>query len=100
MLNIDIPKEDIAKFCKKNHITKLFLYGSVLRADFRSDSDIDVLVEFEPLHIPGFIGLSRMERELSSLFSGRKIDLRTPLDLSGYFRGDVLALAEVQYVQR
>ena len=94
---ITIPSEEIAEFCKKNHIRKLSLFGSVLRDDFSSDSDIDFLVEFEVGKIPGLIGLSRMERELSEVLSGRKVDLRTPQDLSKYFREDVLARAEVQY---
>jgi hypothetical protein len=94
---IKIPGEKIAEFCKKNHIRKLSIFGSVLRDDFRSDSDIDFLVEFETGKVPGLIGLSRMERELSEILSGRKVDLRTPQDLSKYFRQEVLALAEVQY---
>ena len=94
---ITIPSEEIAEFCKKNHISKLSLFGSVLRDDFSSDSDIDFLVESEVGKIPGLIGLSRMERELSEMLSGRKVDLRTPQDLSKYFREDVLARAEVQY---
>ena len=96
---ITIPSEEIAEFCKKNHISKLSLFGSVLRDDFSSDSDIDFLVEFEVGKIPGLIGLSRMERELSEILSGRKVDLRTPQDLSKYFREDVLARAEVQYAE-
>jgi predicted nucleotidyltransferase len=96
---ITIPSEEIAEFCKKNHISKLSLFGSVLRDDFSSDSDIDFLVEFEVGKIPGLIGLSRMERELSEMLSGRKVDLRTPQDLSKYFREDVLARAEVQYAE-
>ena len=94
---ITIPSEEIAEFCKKNHIRKLSLFGSVLRDDFSSDSDIDFLVEFEVGKIPGLIGLSRMERELSEMLGGRKVDLRTPQDLSKYFRQEVLARAEVQY---
>ncbi len=94
---IKIPSEKIAEFCTKNHIRKLSLFGSVLRDDFRSDSDIDFLVEFETGKAPGLIGLSRMERELSEILSGRKVDLRTPQDLSIYFRQEVLARAEVQY---
>jgi hypothetical protein len=94
---IKIPGEKIAEFCKKNHIRKLSIFGSVLRDDFRSDSDIDFLVEFETGKVPGLIGLSRMERELSEILSGRKVDLRTPHDLSKYFRQEVLARAEVQY---
>ena len=94
---IKLPNEKIAAFCKKNHIRKLSLFGSVLRDDFRTSSDIDLLVEFENDKTQGFIGLSRMERELSAILNGRKIDLRTPQDLSKYFRHDVLAHAEVQY---
>jgi predicted nucleotidyltransferase len=94
---IKIPGEKIAEFCKRNHIRKLSLFGSVLRDDFSSDSDIDFLVEFEPGKVPGLIGLSRMERELSEILGGRKVDLRTPQDLSKYFREEVLAHAEVQY---
>ena len=94
---IKIPGEKIADFCKKNHIRKLSLFGSVLGDDFSSDSDIDFLVEFETGKVPGLIGLSRMERELSDILGGRKVDLRTPQDLSKYFRQEVLARAEVQY---
>ena len=94
---IRIPGKQIAEFCKKNHIRKLSLFGSVLRDDFSSESDIDFLVEFETGKVPGLIGLSRMERELSKILSGRKVDLRTPQDLSKYFRKEVLACAEVQY---
>ena len=94
---IKLPNEEIAAFCKKNHICKLSLFGSVLRDDFGPASDLDFLVEFENDKIPGLIGLSRMERELSAILNGRKIDLRTPQDLSKYFRHDVLAHAEVQY---
>ena len=94
---IKLPGGKVADFCKKNHIRKLSLFGSVLGDDFSPDSDIDFLVEFETEKVPGLIGLSRMERELSEILSGRKVDLRTPQDLSKYFREDVLASAEVQY---
>lgn len=93
---LHIPKTQIAEFCRRNHIRQLAVFGSALRADFRPDSDLDILVEFEPEHVPGLFGLGRMERELSSLI-GRKVDLRTPEDLSRYFRAKVLAEAEVQY---
>ena len=69
--HIELPKEKIAEFCKRNHIRKLLLFGSVLHGDFRPDSDIDLLVEFNPAHIPGFFKLARMERELSELM-GKK----------------------------
>ena len=73
---------------------------SVLRTDFNPESDIDVLVEFEPEHVPGLLGVARMERQLSELFDGRKVDLRTPEDLSRYFRDAVLQEADLQYAQR
>ncbi len=95
---IDLPKEKIAEFCKRNHIRKLSLFGSVLHGDFRSDSDIDLLVEFDPDHIPGLIRLAGMEIELSEIL-GRKVDLRTLQDLSPYFRKEVLNSAEEQYVE-
>ena len=93
---IAIDRDRIAEFCRRHHIRKLSLFGSVLRDDFRPDSDVDVLVEFEPDHVPGLIRLGGMERELSDLL-GRKADLRTPGDLSVYFRQKVLDTAEVQY---
>lgn len=93
---MDIPSGQIADFCRKHHIRKLALFGSVLRDDFRADSDVDVLVEFKPGREPGFLGLARMERELSEIF-GRSVDLRTPEDLSPRFRDEVLAAAEVRY---
>jgi hypothetical protein len=94
---IDLPTHKIAAFCKKNHIMKLSLFGSVLRDDFQMDSDIDFLIEFEPGKAPGLISYSRMERELSEILGNRKVDLRTPQELSKYFRDEVLAQAEVQY---
>jgi uncharacterized protein len=96
---ITADKKRIAAFCRRNHIRRLALYGSALRDDFRPDSDIDVLVEFVPGLEPGLLGMARMERELSAVFGGRKVDLRTPEDLSRYFRQDVLRQAEVQYAK-
>ena len=98
MARIAVDRERLAAFCRKHHIRKLALFGSVLRDDFRADSDVDVLVEFEPGHVPGFIRLAGMEFELSALLDGRKVDMRTPEDLSRYFRDEVVASAEVQYV--
>jgi len=94
---ISVPKDAIAAFCRRHHIRRLAFFGSVLRDDFGPDSDIDVLVEFEPDRVPSLFGIARMERELSALFDGRKVDLRTPEDLSRYFRQKVLAEAEVEY---
>ncbi len=99
MAQIPVDKAKITAFCRKHHIRRLALFGSVLRADFRPDSDVDVLVEFEPGSAPGLFGIARMERELTALLGGRKVDLRTPEDLSRYFRQNVLAEAEMQYAQ-
>lgn len=93
---IAIDRERLAGFCRRNHIRRLALFGSVLRDDFRPDSDVDVLVEFEPGHVPG-LKFFALEQELSEIL-GRKVDLNTPSFLSPYFRGRVLAEAEVQYV--
>ena len=95
---INIPADQIAEFCRRNHIVKLSLFGSVLRDDFSPESDIDVMVEFDPAHIPGLIRLAGMEIELSKML-GRKADMNTPQDLSRYFRDKVLAQAKVQYVR-
>jgi uncharacterized protein len=97
MLRVTVDQDRVSDFCRKHHIRRLAFFGSVLRDDFRPDSDIDVLVEFEPEHIPGFIRLAGMEGELSALLGGRKVDMRTPQDLSRYFRQAVMSSAEVQY---
>jgi len=95
--NLEIPQDKIAGFCRRHFIRRLSLYGSVLRDDFRPDSDVDVLVEFEPGHVPGWDIVS-FEEELSEIL-GRKVDLKTPAELSKYFREEVLAEAEVQFEQ-
>ena len=97
MARIHVDRQKIAEFCRLHHIRKLALFGSVLRADFGPESDIDVLVEFEPGHVPGLAFFS-MEEELSKLL-GRKVVLNTSGFLSPYFRDRVLSEAEVQYVQ-
>ncbi len=94
---IPINRENIADFCRRHRVRKLALFGSVLRNDFRPDSDVDVLVEFEPGTSAGFLRLSAMELELSQIV-GRRVDLRTPPELSRYFRDQVVRTAEVQYV--
>ncbi len=96
MTRIALNQAKIAEFCRKHHIRKLAFFGSVLRDDFRPDSDVDVLVEFEPGHVPG-LGFFTIETELSNLL-GRKVDLNTPNFLSRYFRDQVMTEAEVQYV--
>jgi predicted nucleotidyltransferase len=92
---INIPPEMIDSFCRRRHIRRLSLFGSILRDDFRHDSDVDVLVEFEPGHTPG-LEFFAMQDELSDLL-GRKVDLHTAGSLSKYFRERVLTEAEVQY---
>jgi uncharacterized protein len=91
-----VDNESIAEFCRKHHIRRLAFFGSVLRNDFRPDSDVDVLVEFEPEHEPGMLRLSAIQRELSDIL-GRQADLRTPEDLSKYFRDEVISTAEDLY---
>jgi hypothetical protein len=96
---VSLPTEAIAAFCREHGIRRLSVFGSALRDDFTPDSDIDLLVEFEPDRIPGLLGIARLERQLSALLGGRKVDLRTPEDLSRYFREQVLQEAEVQYAK-
>jgi len=96
--NIDIPKEKISHFCQHWHITKLSLFGSVLRDDFRPDSDIDVLVEFQPEHTPGFLKLHQIQEELSAILGNRQIDLVTARFLNHRIRDRILSEAEVYYV--
>ena len=95
--NIELRRERLEEFCKKHHIRRMSLFGSVLHDDFRPDSDIDVLVEFEPGHVPG-LSFFRIQAELSQLLS-RPVDLNTAGFLSKYFRDQVLAEAIVQYEQ-
>ncbi len=97
-VNIAIPKDETAAFCWRHHIRRLSLFGSVLRDDFGADSDIDVLIEFEPGHVPG-LAFFAMEAELSEIL-GRKVELSTPAFLSRYIRDSVLANAQVQYDAR
>lgn len=94
-VQIAFPKEKIAEFCRQHHIKKLAIFGSALRPEFRADSDIDVLVEFEPGQVPG-LAFFGMQEELSTIM-GRKVDLNTPQCLSRYFRDKVLQEAVVQY---
>ncbi|MFO8074400.1 MAG: nucleotidyltransferase family protein [Polyangia bacterium] len=93
---IALPRQKVSDFCRRHGIRKLSLFGSVLRDDFRKDSDVDVLVEFEPGKQVGMIRLAGMELELGEMI-GRKVDLHTEGFLSRYFRDEVVAEAEVQY---
>ena len=94
---LPIPSAQLQSFCRRNGVRKLALFGSVLSARFRPDSDIDILIEFQPGNHVGYFRLARMEQELSRLFSDRKVDLRTPNDLSPYFRDEVTRTALVAY---
>ena len=96
---IPIDSKKIANFCRQHHIQRLALFGSVLREDFRPDSDVDILVEFEPDHTPGFIRLYQIEEELSTLVAGHRPDLVTPGFLNRRIRDRVLAEAEIQYAK-
>jgi predicted nucleotidyltransferase len=91
-----ISKDKLVKFCKENHMRKLSLFGSALRDKLREDSDIDLLVEFEEGHVPGLLKFAEIEIELTKMI-GRKVDLRTPAELSRFFRNEVLSQARIEY---
>jgi hypothetical protein len=98
MPRLPLDRTVVSEFCGRHRIRRLSLFGSVLHGDDRPDSDLDLLVEFEEGARVGFIGLATMQIELSRLL-GRNVDLRTPSELSRYFRDRVLAEAEVQYAR-
>jgi predicted nucleotidyltransferase len=93
---IEMPTEQIVGFCRGHAIRRLWLFGSVLRDDFRAESDVDFLVEFDPDAQVGLLDMAAMEIELGEML-GRKVDLRTPAEISPHFRGKVLDSAELQY---
>jgi uncharacterized protein len=93
---LSIDQEALAVLCRQHHVQRLSLFGSVLREDFASKSDVDILVEFLPGHTPG-LAFFRLQDELSELL-GHKVDLNTPSFLSRYFRDRVMQEARVQYV--
>ena len=97
MNSLELEDNVLSRFCAHHRIKRLSLFGSTLAGRAHANSDVDLLVEFEPGQEPGLLGLAEMERELSSLLGGRRIDLRTPYDLSPYFRDEVLRTARVQY---
>lgn len=96
LANLSIDADTLSAFCRRHHIRRLALFGSVLREDFRPDSDIDVLVEFEPGHVPGLRFVS-IEQELSDLLGGRRIDMVTPKILNSRIRNQVLGSAQPLY---
>ena len=96
-MRLDVDQEALAELCRRDRISRLSLFGSVLKGTARPDSDIDLLVEFEPGAHPTYFTLARIELELSPLFGGKRIDLRTARELSRYFRDEVVREAEPQY---
>ncbi len=92
-------KAAIAEFCRKHSIRRLSLFGSYLKGNPSLESDIDLLVEFDKGKAPGLLGLAAMEQELSTILGGRPVDLRTPQDLSRYFRDEVVRSSQVQYAR-
>ena len=98
-MRLPMDQDLLARLCRKHGIRRLALFGSVLRGKDRPDSDIDLLVEFDPEHLPGLLGIASMELELSELLGGPKVDLRTAGDLSRHFRDEVVQAAETQYAR-
>jgi uncharacterized protein len=98
MRRLDVDQEALGELCRRHRICRLSLFGSVLKGTNRPDSDIDLLVEFEPGAIPGLLGMAAIEAELSELLGDRRVDLRTAEDLSRYFRDEVVRSAEAQFV--
>jgi len=96
---LELPQNALTDLCRRYRVRRLSLFGSVLREDFRPDSDVDVLVEFEPGATVDFFDLFDMEEELSAMLAGRRVEINTPNSLSRYFRDEVTAAAEVQYAQ-
>ena len=99
MRHFAVDKAKLAEFCRRHHIRKLSLFGSVLRDDFGADSDVDVLVEFASGHTPG-LAVVDVQEELSALLGGRRADMVNPKYLNRRLKGRVLAEAEVQYAER
>ncbi len=97
MKRIPVDQKALAELCRRHQIRRLSLFGSVLKGEDRPDSDVDLLVEFEPGAAPGLLGLAAIEAELTALLGGRQVDLRTAQDLSRHFRAEVVRSAEVQY---
>jgi uncharacterized protein len=97
MSRLPLDQEALAQLCRRHGIRRLSLFGSVLKGTARPDSDVDLLVEFEPGAVPGLLGMAAIEAELSDLLGGRRVDLRTAHDLSRYFRAEVERTAEVQF---
>jgi len=100
MNRLPLDHETLVRLCRRHHIRRLSMFGSMLRGEGRPDSDVDLLVEFETGKAPGLLGLAGIEAELSALLGERRVDLRTARDLSRHFRSEVIRTAEVQYAAR
>jgi len=98
-LQFSVSREDVASFCRKHHVRRLALYGSVVRDDFGPQSDIDVLVEFDPEHVPGLLRLYDIEQDLSGMFDGMPVEMTTFGSLSHFLKDRVLAEAVELYAQ-
>lgn len=99
MNRLNLAEATLTRFCERHHILRLSLFGSQRKGTAQPESDIDLLVEFEPDRVPGLLALANMEEELSELLGGQRVDLRTAQDLSRYFRDEVVRTAEVQYAR-
>jgi hypothetical protein len=97
-VRIPVPHDAVADFCRRHGVRRLAFFGSVTRDDFTPESDVDVLVEFEPGRVPGLITFAGYQIELSEIL-GRKVDMHTPAGISRYFREEVLAAAKDEYVE-
>src|SRR2546425_4795874 len=97
MSRLTLDHKVLAQLCRRHGIRRLSLFGSALKGTARPDSDVDLLVEFEPSAVPGLLGMAAIEAELSGLLGGRRVDLRTAEELSRYFRDEVERTAEVQF---
>lgn len=94
--DVTLDSQEIKAFCEAHHISRLSLFGSILTDHFHADSDVDILVEFDPGHTPGFLQMAALEAKLSRMLN-KKVDLRTPAELSKYFRDDVISKSKLQY---
>jgi predicted nucleotidyltransferase len=98
-VHIQVERERLADICKRHHIRRLALFGSAVQGDLRPDSDVDMLVEFDPAHRPGLVAFHELEQEFSQLFGGRKVDLINPKYLNHRLRDRILSEAEVQFAE-
>jgi uncharacterized protein len=96
---LHLDAQALKLFCESHQIRSLALFGSQAKGTARADSDVDMLVDFEPDGVPGLLGMATLEDELSALVGGRKVDLRTPRDISRHFRDEVVRTAQVQYAR-